>query len=308
LVDILNRAYGKTGQEGLTKNAFGGMKKLRHFQELQAAIVLVRMFKLFPREFFDNVDISWVVTDTELGKKWVATDADKDRQASWDEYFNHKSKRYHVDKIVDVTTEEINHFNKFFKTFGFRNSTIKWYQGYLAQTLGDTRYHVDIVVDTMNSWKRIPIGRARKAVVAHVKQQKMNPEEIHNFVVTEARKHAQAERKTPNNKLINSFNGKEVLPGVIFVAPKTTRDLVEWGTAQNNCIGTAYTDSVVNKECYIIGFKDKVTNEWIGHARLNKEYHVQELRGKHNAELEWTMDKDIRKWMHNTLTTKKETK
>jgi len=104
LVDILNRAYGKTGQEGLTKNAFGGMKKLKHFQELQAAIVLVRMFKLFPREFFDNVDISWVVTDTERGKNWVATDADKDRQASWDEYFNHKSKRYHVDAIVNVTT------------------------------------------------------------------------------------------------------------------------------------------------------------------------------------------------------------
>jgi hypothetical protein len=308
LVDILNRAYGKTGQEGLTKNAFGGMKKLKHFQELQAAIVLVRMFKLFPREFFDNVDISWVVTDTELGKKWVATNADKDRQASWDEYFNHKSKRYHVDKIVNVTTEEINHFNKFFKTFGFRNSTIKWYQGYLAQTLGDTRYHVDIVVDTMNSWKKIPLGNARKTIVAHVKQQKMNPEEIHNFVIAEARKYAQVERKTPNTRLINSFNGKEVLPGVIFVAPKTTHDLVEWGAAQSNCIGTAYNERVANKECYIIGFKDKDTNEWIGHARLTKDYHVEELRGKYNAELEPAMNKNIRKWMHNTLTTKKEIK
>jgi hypothetical protein len=308
LVDILNRAYGKTGQEGLTKNAFGGMKKLKHFQELQAAIVLVRMFKLFPREFFDNVDISWVVTDTELGKNWVATDADKDRQASWDGYFNHKTKRYHVDAIVNVTTEEINHFNKFFKTFGFRNSTIKWYQGYLAQTLGDTRYHVDIVVDTMNSWKKIPLGNARKTIVAHVKQQKMNPEEIHNFVIAEARKYAQVERKTPNTKLINSFNGKEVLPGVIFVAPKTTHDLVEWGAAQGNCIGTAYNERVANKECYIIGFKDKDTNEWIGHARLTKDYHVEELRGKYNAELEPAMDKNIRKWMHNTLTTKKETK
>jgi len=310
LVDILNRAYGKTGQEGLTKNAFGGMKKLKHFQELQAAIVLVRMFKLFPREFFDNVDISWVVTDTELGKNWVATDADKDRQASWDEYFNHKTKRYHVDAIVNVTTEEINHFNKFFKTFGFRNSTIKWYQGYLAQTLGDTRYHVDIVVDTMNSWKKIPLGNARKTIVAHVKQQKMNPEETHDFVVTEARKYAEVERKTPNTKLINSFNGKEVLPGVIFVAPKTTHDLVEWGAAQGNCIGTAYNERVANKECYIIGFKDKVTNEWIGHARLTKDYHVEELRGKYNAELELIMDKNIRKWMNLNLTTntKKEIK
>jgi hypothetical protein len=303
LVDILNRAYGKTGQEGLTKNAFGGMKKLKHFQELQAAIVLVRMFKLFPREFFDNVDISWVVTDTEQGRNWVATDADKDRQASWDNYFNRETKKYEIDAIVNVTTEQINHFNKFFKTFGVRNSTIKWYQGYLAQTLGITQYHVDIVVDTMNSWKKIPLGNARKTIVAHVKQQKMNPEEIHNFVVAEARKYAEVERKTPNTKLINSFNGKEVLPGVIFVAPKTTHDLVEWGTAQNNCIGTAYTDHVVNKEYYIIGFKDKVTNEWIGHARLDKDYRVQELRGKHNQDLEPTMDKSIRKWMHNNLTT-----
>jgi hypothetical protein len=286
------------------------MKKLKHFQELQAAIVLVRMFKLFPREFFDNVDISWVVTDTERGKNWVATDADKDRQASWDEYFNHKTKRYHVDAIVNVTTEEINHFNKFFKTFGFRNSTIKWYQGYLAQTLGDTRYHVDIVVDTMNSWKKIPLGNARKTIVAHVKQQKMNPEETHNFVIAEARKYAQVERKTPNTKLINSFNGKEVLSGVILVAPKTTHDLVEWGAAQNNCIGTAYNESVANRECYIIGFKDKDTNEWIGHARLTKDYHVEELRGKHNAELEQAMDKNIRKWMNLNLTTntKKEIK
>ena len=303
LVDILNRAYGKTGQEGLTRNAFGGIKKLKHFQELEAAIILVRMFKSFPREFFDNINISWVVTDREEGRTWTETDVDREKQASWDEYFKHKQKRYSVDAIVKVTTEEINHFNKFFKTFGVRNSTLKWYKGFLEQTIGDTRYHVDLIVDTMVSWKKIPVGRARKAVVAHVKQQKMNPEEIHNFVVAEARKFAEAERKTPNNKLINSFNEKEVLPGVIFVAPKTTHDLVEWGTAQNNCIGTAYTDAVVNKEYYIVGFKDKATNEWIGHARLNKEYRVLELRGKHNAELEPTMDNAIRKWMDENLTT-----
>jgi hypothetical protein len=303
LVDVLNRAYGKSGQDGLTRNAFGGMKKFNYFQELEAAVVLVRMFKSFPREFFDNVDISWVVTDTEKGRTWVQTDADRQKEQKWDEYFNYKTKKYEVDAIVKTSTEEINYFNKFFKTFGVRNSTLKWYKGFLEQTLGDTRYHVDLVVDTMVSWKRIPVGRARKAVVAHVKQQKMNPEEIHNFVIAEARKYEQVERKTPNNKLINSFNGKEVLPGVIFVAPKTTRDLVEWGTEQNNCIGTAYTDRVVNKDCYIIGFKDKATNEWIGHARLDTDYRVQELRAKHNQDLESTMDKAIRKWMDKNLTT-----
>lgn len=302
LVDILNRAYGRTGQEGLTKNAFGGMKKLKYFQELEAAIILVRMFKSFPREFFDNVNISWVVTDHEEGRTWTETDADKERQASWDGYFKHKTKQYSVDAIVKVTTEEINHFNKFFKTFGFRNSTIKWYQGFLNQTIGDTRYQIDLVVDTMNSWKKVPIGNARKTLVAHIKQQKMNPEEIHNYVVAEARKFAEVERKTPNTKLINKLHEKEILPGVIFIAPKTTHDLVEWGATQGNCIGTAYTNSVVNRECYIVGFKDKATNEWIGHARLTKDYYIQELRGKYNNELEPTMDKNIRNWIKNVMT------
>ena len=285
LVDILNKAYGKTAQQGLTRNAFGGMKNFSYFQQLEAAIIATRMFKALPREFFDTINVAWVVQRPP-------------------------SNEYTIDAIVKTTTEEINHFNKFFKTFGIRNSTIKWYQGFFAQTIGDTRYQIDMVVDTMNSWKKIPLGNARKTIVAHVKQQKMNPEEIHNFVIAEARKYAQVERKTPNTKLINSFNGKEVLSGVIFVAPKTTHDLVEWGAAQNNCIGTAYNESVANRECYIIGFKDKDTNEWIGHARLTKDYHVEELRGKHNAELEPAMDKNIRKWMNLNLTTntKKEIK
>jgi hypothetical protein len=289
LVDILNRAYGKTGQDGLTRNAFGGMKKLKHFQELQAAIILVRMFKSFPREFFDNVDISWVVRESYSSKSGYTVANDQ---------------RAYIDPIVRVTTEQINYFNKFFKTFGVRNSTIKWYQGYLTQTLGDTMYHLDMVVDTMVSWKNIPLGGARKAIVAYVKQQKMNPQETHDFVVSEARKYKGVKRKTPNTKLINSFDNKEIIPGVILVAPKTTYDLAEWGTEQANCIGTAYADSVVNREYFIIGFKDKVTNEWIGHARLDKEYRVQELRAKYNAELERTMDKNIRKWMNLNLTTK----
>jgi len=291
LIEILNRAYGKTGQEGLTRNAFGGMKKLKHFQELEAAINLVRMFKLFPREFFDNLDISWAVADKTTINE------------------NYDGNRYEIDRIVDVTTEDIDDFNKFFKTFGFRNSTIKWYQGFFAQTNGDTRHQVSMVSDTMASWKNIPLGNARKTLVSYVKQQKMNPLEIHDFIVAEAQKYAQAERKTPNTKLINQFSEKEILPGVIFVAPKTTHDLIDWGASQANCIGTAYSIRVANRECYIVGFKDKATNQWIGHARLTKDYHLEELLGKHNRNLESTMNANICKWMKQNLTnTKKEIK
>lgn len=291
LVEILNRAYGKTGQEGLTRNAFGGMKKFKHFQELEAAIILVRMFKLLPREFFDNLDISWAVADK--------TTIDK----------NYDGNRYEIDRILNVATEDINDFNKFFKTFGFRNSTIKWYQGFFAQTNGDTMHQVRIVSDTMASWKNIPLGNARKTIVSYVKQQKMNPLEIHDFVVAEAQKYAQAERKTPNTKLINQFSEKEILPGVIFVAPKTTHDLIDWGVSQANCIGTAYSIRVANRDCYIVGFKDKATNQWIGHARLTKDYQIEELRAKHNRSLESTMNANICKWIKQNLTnTKKEIK
>ena len=130
----------------------------------------------------------------------------------------------------------------------------------------------------------------------------MNPEEIHNFIVAEAQKYAQAEKKTPNTRLINKLHEKEILPGVIFVAPKTTHDLIDWGATQVNCIGSAYSNRVANRECYIVGFKDKVTNQWIGHARLTKDYHIEELRGKHNRELEPAMDKKIRNWIKNVMT------
>ena len=292
LVDILNKAYGKTAQQGLTRNAFGGMKNFSYFQQLEAAIIATRMFKALPREFFDTIDVAWVVEDRQPIPA----------PAPWQKVKYPNNNRYEVDAIVKTTTEEINHFNKFFKTFGIRNSTIKWYQGFFAQTIGDTRYQIDMVVDTMNSWKNIPLGNARKTLVAYVKQQKMNPEEIHNFIVAEAQKYAQAEKKTPNTRLINKLHEKEILPGVIFVAPKTTYDLIDWGATQVNCIGSAYSNRVANRECYIVGFKDKVTNQWIGHARLTKDYHIEELRGKHNRELEPAMDKKIRNWIKNVMT------
>jgi hypothetical protein len=257
------------------------------------------MFKLFPREFFDNLDISWVVEDRQ------PTPAPE----PWQKVQYPNRERYEIDRIVDVTTEDIDDFNKFFKTFGFRNSTIKWYQGFFAQTNGDTRHQVNIVSDTMASWKTIPLGNARKTLVSYVKQQKMNPLEIHDFIVAEAGKYAQVERKTPNTKLINQFSEKEILPGVIFVAPKTTHDLIDWGASQANCIGSAYSIRVANRDCYIVGFKDKATNEWIGHARLTKDYHIEELRAKHNRDLESTMNANICKWIKQNLTnTKKEIK
>jgi len=45
---ILNKIYGKDGQDGLSKNAFGGLNKITSFATLAIAAEMVRYLKSFP--------------------------------------------------------------------------------------------------------------------------------------------------------------------------------------------------------------------------------------------------------------------
>jgi len=164
---------------------------------------------------------------------------------------------------------------------------------------GDWRYS-----DTLTALKSIPGRNNQRAVIDQVKRQKWNARQIHDYVVAEARKYAGAIKPTKNTRVINSFHGKEILPDVIFVAPETTADLYLWGNEQNNCIGTNYAELVAQKQCFIFGFKNKQTQEWIGHARIQYrqgEMVLDEFRGKYNADIEPNMEKQILKWMKDNL-------
>lgn len=309
LKDVFNKAYGKTGQDSLTKHAFGGAQSIKYFEQVQAAIVLIRIYKSFPREFFDNIDLQYVtppLSEKECCEEGVGVD-------------HNELRRYKLSSITGgYTTVLIKDYTMFFKYFGINNKMIKE----VKASLGTTNKIKDaepgfcyceegqVVRDAVIALKTIPIGNKRKAVINEVRRQKLTFTEIHDYVVREARKYQGLLKKTPNTPVINSFNGKEIMPGVIFVAPKDTEDLYMWGNQQNNCIGTNYANRVADKECFIFGFMDKETKEWIGHAMIkysierDSEMSIVQFLAKHNRPIDPEMDAPLTKWMHKNLSTK----
>lgn len=319
LKDVFNKAYGKTGQDSLTKHAFGGAQSIKYFEQVQAAIALIRIYKSFPREFFDNIDLQYVTPP--LSEKECTDYRSMD---------HNDLRRYKLSSIViNNSNVLINDYTMFFKYFGVNNKMIKEVKASLGTTnkIKDQEpgfcycEEAQSVHDAVIALKTIPIGNKRKAVINEVRRQKLTFTEIHDYVVREARKYEGLLKKTPNTPVINSFNGKEIIPGVIFVAPKDTEDLYMWGNQQNNCIGTNYAQDVADKKYFIFGFMNKETKEWIGHAMIkyfNSSNMIVSLRekeenggmsiiqflGKHNRPIDPEMDAPLTKWMHKNLSTK----
>ena len=309
LKDVFNKAYGKTGQDSLTKHAFGGAQSFKYFEQIQAAIILIRLFKPFPREFFDSINLDWVTPpDTEEELK----------QSDYNPALLSLNRKYKLSVMLNNSYEVIKFYDVFFKYFGVNNKMIKEVKDGLDKKRGPNH---DWVKDAVIALRTIPAGNKRKAVVNEVRRQKLTAEEIHNYVVREARKYRGEIKKTTNTPVINSFNGKEIMPGVIFVAPKDTEDLHMWGNQQNNCIGTNYANRVATKECFIFGFMDKETKEWIGHAMIkyfNSSNMIVSLRekeenggmsiiqflGKHNQPIDPQLDAPLTAWMNKNLSTK----
>jgi len=309
LKDVFNKAYGKTGQDSLTKHAFGGAQSLKYFEQIQAAIILIRLFKPFPREFFDSINLDWVTPpDTEQELK----------QCDYNPQLLSFNRKYKLSAMLNNSYEVIKFYDVFFKYFGVNNKMIKEVKDGLDKKRGPNHSWVQ---DAVVALRTIPVGNKRKAVVNEVIRQKLTMEEIHNYVVREARKYKGEIKKTTNTPVINSFNGKEIMPGVIFVAPKDTEDLHMWGNQQNNCIGTNYARRVADKECFIFGFMDKETKEWIGHAMIkyfNSSNMIVSLRekeenggmsiiqflGKHNQPIDPQLDAPLTEWMNKNLSTK----
>ena len=309
LKDVFNKAYGKTGQDSLTKHAFGGAQSFKYFEQIQAAIILIRLFKPFPREFFDNINLDWVTPpDTEEELK----------QSDYNPALLSLNRKYKLSVMLNNSYEVIKFYDVFFKYFGVNNKMIKEVKDGLDKKRGPNH---DWVKDAVIALRTIPAGNKRKAVVNEVRRQKLTAEEIHNYVVREARKYRGEIKKTTNTPVINSFNGKEIMPGVIFVAPKDTEDLHMWGNQQNNCIGTNYANRVATKECFIFGFMDKETKEWIGHAMIryssssnmimslrekeeNGGMYIVQFLGKHNQPIDSQLDAPLTEWMNKNLSTK----
>jgi len=310
---------------GITRRAFGGQQQFKHWHHLCSAIQMVRMFKAFGLNFFEQMKIDFVLPPIPVMHKVERLGGDQN-YAIYPIRTGSNPGNYRI-------YNDIQNMQKYFKTFGATTA----YKNQILQTFTwdetDTKkleelakephrthataacerqnqiYHLlNQVADTLSSLKKIPVGNRRKAVIEQVKRQKYDFDQTHDYVVTEAMKYKNEARPTKNTRLINSFDGKEIIDGVIFRAPKTTHDLYLWGTQQNNCIGTSWAEVVADRYQFIVGFEYADTGKWIGHARFvlldsGKELEIQEFRGKGEEPRE-DLRKELVKWMKSNLVKK----
>lgn len=276
---LLNQVYGKSGLNGLTKNAFGGLNKIDTLKELTNIIETVKIFKNFPPSFFDQMT-------------WYGT--------YWEQAF-------------DGANADRNRFEYFVKTFTFNQKTktisTRLMEDMLICVSDNQDYDISeahsrliaSAIDCSVMLKLIPVGRARNTIVQHVKDHKFGVSQIHEHLVIESRKYNQEDIKLVYPKQMQQFNNTEILPGISFHTADTSHTLIEWGGKQNNCIGS-YRDRIVSKETYVVGFKNIATDEWIGHSSLNgTTWESTQLLGKFNRSLDPKDHKSITKWMNQNL-------
>lgn len=251
---ILNKAFRHP--HGVTKKAFGGINTIQDSGDLgalKAAILICRALRGFDPSVLEGCYASPV-------------------------YYNWAK---NVLKGNGMTPDDIRYF---FEKFG-------WNKKWVDEIFGPTenfheesfKYELHVVIDTIRMFKQIRSVNIRAAIIAHVRGRNMSVAEVHDFVNGELEKMKQANfrlAKTKISSIFSPYDGKEILNGVTLVMPKMSHDLVNWGTTQNNCIGT-YPDRVHTGQCSIIGFKD-ADGEWLGHAEVSKTKKLMQLLGKHH--------------------------
>jgi len=310
---------------GITRKAFGGQQEFKHWHQLCSAIQMVRMFKAFGPNFFEQMKIDFVLPPVVIHKV--------ERLGGDQNYVIYPTRA--GGRRMNTYYQDVQNMQKYLKIFGattaYKNQILRTFtwdeadrkslealidpndrQDYGRVYVSDRQnaiYHLlNQVTDALSSLKKIPVGNRRKAVIEQVKRQKYDFDQTHDYVVQEAMKYTNEAKKTSNTRLINSFNGKEIIDGVIFRAPKTTHDLYLWGTQQNNCIGTSWADAVAARQQFIVGFEDVNTSKWIGHARFiifdsGKQLEIQEFRAK-SGDIQQDLHDKLVRWMKNNLVKK----
>jgi len=267
--NLLNTVYGKSGIDGLSKNAFEGLEHIKTLDQLGVALGIVRSFKLLPSAFFDMVPHTFSII--------------------------HDLQSLDLNKEISV----------FVKTFVHNKETgisSKKLMGDITDVMRtdprDLRY---LLVDSVNMFKQIPRGNARRIVINHIRDQKLGLTDLHDYLVIESLKYQGLNRKLSYPKILKEFHNQVILPNITFHIAEDTHTLAEWGGIQNNCIGT-YGDRVMDKTIYVVGFKDAITKHWIGHASLTpRAFEITQLLGKHNTRLEDDLNHSINKWIKENL-------
>jgi len=275
--DILNKIYGKDGQLGLTKNAFGGLHRISTLNELMNAAYIVKLFKGCPAPFFEKID--------QLIRQNV-------------EYLNYPSIR-HMFKDMD-------YFLKYFNRPKIQEEILEYLDKVVQRhvTPEGRVTLIDALLRLMVDSGRMLRGIRNRTVRNNIFEFRGSIEEIHNFIVLEYNKIKQENRKIKYAEDVDALNGRRIENRIECVLPYDTYTLIEWGSVQSNCIGS-YADRVLEKHSLIVGFRDIETNKWIGHAEIvkvdNKWGRITQLLGKHNALLNEPDNLVIRKFIKNWI-------
>lgn len=277
---ILNKIYGKDGQNGLSKNAFGGLSYMRSFTAFAISAEIVRYLKSFPSSFFDKIIMQVQGFEGESIADIGLSYQDAINIQYFLKYFNHN-------KIQQEFVDEINSFetgrypaNQFFK---------------------DDLWH--ITADAGIMLKNIKNRTVRQNIFAF----RGTVHETHDLITLEYAKLDQEDREIRYAERHLELDNQQVTDNIISVLPKTTFDLILWGLQQHNCIGS-YGDRVLRRNTVIVGFKDKTTGNWIGHAELGSyfgsdqnHWNIRQLSGKYNAMLHESEDTVITAFLNKRI-------
>lgn len=286
--DILNKAYGKSGQQGLSKNAFGGVANFTSVEQLATAYKLVSCLRSFPSHFFDRIKI----TDTEKMLFPSASPAGLPLTKYFFKYFNHK-------KILDDAVEYI---SKADRRANGDSHLIHPDEGHVDfdYDFFSTSSMMIYSRDAGSMLQQITDRTVRKNIIAF----KGNIRETHDLILSEFNKLTTEDNKIKYKKKHVVLDNQMVTNNIVSVLPKTTHDLISWGSDQHNCIGSYGNRVIQSSKTIIVGFKNQTTNDWVGHAELSNTkggWIITQLRGKYNIILEDEDDKAIRKFINGVF-------
>lgn len=284
---ILNKIYGKYGQDGLTKNAFGGLGNIRSFTKFAMAAEVVKYLRSFPPSFFDKIVINGCEKDNiryiGLLPHYVVD------FKYFIKYFNHSK----------IQQDFINSFNNYGLHEDVDCPTATFFMQDIWQFSRDAGY----------MFKQIKNRAVRQNILSF----KGTVQETHDLIMLEHAKLDKEDKPIEYTDEMMKLDNQEVTDNIISVLPKSTFDLILWGSQQHHCLGR-YADLALDADYIFAGFKNKTTGDWIGHVEMHRgmvwcengepgsyerRWSIYQLRGKYNSELNQEDGDAIRMFLKN---------
>jgi hypothetical protein len=246
----------------------------------------VRYLKSFPSSFFDKIIIEGFGADdiSYLGLPYQ----DVTHIQYFIKYFNHN-------KIQQDFIDVINNFEVYgHPDYELLDPAERFFRANIWQE----------AVDAGRMLKEIKNRAVRRNIIAF----KGTVQETHDLITLENAKLEREDKQIKYSDIQLMLDNQEVTDNIISVLPKSTFDLILWGSQQHNCIGSYGEQTLRSSTTVIVGFKDKTTGDWIGHAQLRTQFGfditdwgIVQLRGKYNNHLDESDDIAIRMFLNDTI-------